>query len=136
MITMDAREPETVRRGREIAMTRSRANLLRGALDLLILKALSGGPAHGYGVMEWIERAVGDEVLVEEGTLYPALHRLQEKGWIEAEWGTSENNRRAKFYSLTAEGISRLEVDGRAWHAFTAAVSRALGSERPGATEA
>ena len=107
-------------------VSKSQANMLRGALDLLILKALSPGPSHGYGVLEWIERAVGAQVLVEEGTLYPALHRLQERGLISAEWGLSENNRRAKFYTLTESGQARLENEGRAWTDFAAAVTKAL----------
>ena len=107
-------------------MTRSRANMLRGALDLLILKAIREESRHGYGILEWIERTVGDEVLVEEGTLYPALHRLEERGWIDAEWGVSENNRRAKFYAPTRDGRARLESETRAWLGFTEAVNRAL----------
>ncbi len=110
-------------------MTRTHANLLRGALDLLILRALHGEPRHGYGVLEWIEERTGPDLLLEEGTLYPALHRLEERGWIEASWGRSENNRKAKFYALTAEGAARLKQDVPEWHAFTAAVSRALGGE-------
>ena len=109
-------------------MTRSQSNLLRGALDLLILKALSPGPSHGYGVLEWLERTVGDQVLVEEGTLYPALHRLEDRGWIQASWGVSENNRRAKFYELTDAGRERLAEDGREWSEFARAVMGALGT--------
>jgi transcriptional regulator len=109
-------------------MTRSQSNLLRGALDLLILKALSSGPAHGYGVLEWLERTVGEQVLVEEGTLYPALHRLEDRGWIRASWGVSENNRRAKFYELTGPGRERLAADGREWAEFARAVMGALGT--------
>ena len=78
--------------------------LMRGTLDLLILKALTWGPRHGYGVVDWIEQATESALLVGEGTLYPALHRLEAQGWIEAEWGLSENNRHAKFYRLTATG--------------------------------
>jgi transcriptional regulator len=78
--------------------------LLQGTLELLILKALSGGAAHGYGIASWIEDATEDALRVEEGSLYPALHRMERKGWVEAEWGVSENNRKAKFYSLTAAG--------------------------------
>ena len=75
--------------------------VLRGTLDLLILKALSWGPAHGYAVARWIQQATGDALAIGEGTLYPALHRLEERGWIAASWGASENNRQAKFYALT-----------------------------------
>ena len=107
-------------------MPSKHANMLRGALDLLILKALSQEPAHGYGVLEWLERSVGDQVLVEEGTLYPALHRLEERGWLSSSWGVSENNRRAKFYALTPHGRDRLADEGREWSAFARAVLGAL----------
>ena len=82
--------------------------LMRGTLDLLILKALTWGPRHGYGVVEWIEQATDAALLVGEGTLYPALHRLEAQGWIEAEWGLSENNRHAKFYKLSRAGRAQL----------------------------
>lgn len=110
-------------------MSRVTTNLLRGTLELLILKALSDGPRHGYGVLEWMEGALGETVLVEEGTLYPALHRIADKGWIEAEWGLSENKRRAKFYRLTPEGARELEREGDAWRAFMGTVARALALE-------
>ena len=79
-------------------------DILRGTLDLLILRALSWGPAHGYAVARWIEHATADALAVGEGSLYPALHRLEEREWIAATWGTSENNRQAKFYTLTRRG--------------------------------
>ena len=82
-------------------MSQASPDILRGTLDLLILKALSWGPAHGYAVARWIEQATDDALAVGEGTLYPALHRLEERGWIAATWGASENNRQAKFYALT-----------------------------------
>lgn len=107
-------------------MPSTHANMLRGALDLLILKAVSRGPTHGYGVLEWLEGAVGEQVLVEEGTLYPALHRLEERGWLSSSWGLSENNRRAKFYRTTEEGRERLAREGREWSAFAQAVLGAL----------
>ncbi len=107
-------------------MSRVQANLLRGALELLILKAIEAEPQHGYGILEWIERRIGTQVLVEEGTLYPALHRLEERGWIAASWGRSDNNRRAKFYTLTPQGRRRLAEGAHVWHDFTAAVTRAL----------
>ena len=110
-------------------MSRVTTNLLRGTLELLILKALSDGPRHGYGVLEWMESAMGDTVLVEEGTLYPALHRVAEKGWIEAEWGLSENKRRAKFYRITTEGARELEQEGKAWSSFMGTVAKALALE-------
>ena len=110
-------------------MTDRNANLLRGTVDLLILKALSTEPRHGYGVAEWIEGVTDGELLMEEGTLYPALHRLEGKGWLEAEWGLSENNRRAKFYDLTAEGRARLERESGVWSRFSTAVEKALSAE-------
>ena len=100
--------------------------ILRGTLDLLILKALSWGPAHGYGVARWIEQATNDALAVGEGTLYPALHRLEERGWITASWGASENNRRAKFYSITADGRAQLRVEVANWRRYAAAVFAAL----------
>lgn len=100
--------------------------ILRGTLDMLILKALSAGPAHGYGVARWIEVATGDALAVGEGTLYPALHRLEERGWIAARWGASENNRRAKYYSLTKSGRARLGVESANWRRYASAVFAAL----------
>lgn len=100
--------------------------LMRGTLDLLILKALTWGPRHGYGVADWIEQATGETLLVGEGTLYPALHRLESQKWIEAEWGLSENNRHAKFYKLTAAGRGQLKTGLSAWQQFVEAASRAL----------
>jgi PadR family transcriptional regulator PadR len=100
--------------------------ILRGTLDLLILTALRARPAHGYDVARWIEQATGDALAVGEGTLYPALHRLEERGWIAARWGASENNRRAKFYELTREGRARLRVEAENWERYAAAVFAAL----------
>jgi PadR family transcriptional regulator PadR len=87
---------------------------------------LSWGPAHGYGVARWIEFATHDALAVGEGTLYPALHRLEERGWITASWGPSENNRRAKFYALTRAGRARLRVEADSWRRYAAAVFAAL----------
>jgi PadR family transcriptional regulator PadR len=100
--------------------------LLQGTLDLLILKALSWGPAHGYAVARWIETATDDALRIEEGSLYPALHRLEERGHVESEWGLSENKRRAKFYHLTAEGRRQLRAESASWHQFARAVLAAL----------
>lgn len=100
--------------------------LLRGTLDLLILNALSAGEKHGYAVSEWIEGVTDGSLLVEEGTLYPALHRLERKGLIRASWGTSDNNRRAKFYALTREGERRLAEEATTWRQYSEAVSKAL----------
>jgi PadR family transcriptional regulator, regulatory protein PadR len=101
-------------------------DILRGTLDLLVLKALSWGTTHGYGVARWIEFATDDALGVGEGTLYPALHRLEERGWVASRWGVSENNRRAKFYSLTADGRARLRVEADNWRRYARAVFAAL----------
>jgi PadR family transcriptional regulator PadR len=101
-------------------------DVLRGTLDLLILKALSWGPAHGYSVAEWIERVTGDTLQIEEGSLYPALHRLDERGLIEAEWGLSGNNRRAKYYALTVAGRQALRAESATWSRYARAVFAAL----------
>jgi PadR family transcriptional regulator PadR len=107
-------------------MTRPTNDILGGTLDLLILKALSGGQAHGYAVARWIERATDDALAVGEGTLYPALHRLEERGWVRASWGTSEHNRRAKFYALTSSGRARLRNESANWRRYATAVFAAL----------
>jgi PadR family transcriptional regulator PadR len=106
-------------------------NLLRGTLDLLILKALSWGPRHGYAVVEWIEQVTDTEFLIGEGTLYPALHRLERRGWITAEWGVSNNNRQAKYYHLARTGRSRLQAGSSAWHRFVEIAGRALSATAP-----
>jgi len=106
-------------------------NLVRGTLDLLILKSLTWEPKHGYGISEWIEVVTEGALLMEEGTLYPALHRLEAKGWIDSEWGLSENNRRAKYYRRTRAGSQHLERDAESWTRYTAAVARALEMESP-----
>ena len=106
--------------------------LLQGTLELLILKTLSWGAAHGYGIASWIEEVTDDALRVEEGSLYPALHRMERKGWVESEWGVSENNRRAKYYSLTKDGRAQLREKTRGWHRLMAVVDKALSStERP-----
>ena len=101
-------------------------DIVKGTLDLLVLKALSWGPAHGYAVARWIERATDDLLAVGEGTLYPALHRLEERGLVAAKWGASENNRRAKYSELTRQGRARLQVERASWQRYAAAVSSAL----------
>lgn len=101
-------------------------DILRGTLDLLVMRALSWGPNHGYGVAAWIERATNDVLAVGEGTLYPALHRLEQRKWIESEWGVSENNRKAKFYALTKRGRAELRAEAAAWTRFAGAVFAAL----------
>jgi PadR family transcriptional regulator PadR len=106
-------------------------SLLRGTLDLLILKALSWGPRHGYAVVEWIQHATDDAFLIGEGTLYPALHRLERRGWIASEWGLSDNNRQAKYYSLARAGRARLQAGTSSWYRFVEAAGRALRSTAP-----
>jgi PadR family transcriptional regulator PadR len=105
---------------------RPTTELLHGTLDALILKTLSWGPRHGYAVARWIEEITNDGLQIEEGSLYPALYRLERRGWIEAEWGISENNRKAKFYHLTARGKDQLRVETTQWAQFAAAVSKVL----------
>lgn len=104
-------------------------NLVRGTVDMLILKALSGTPKHGYAVSEWIDAVTDGTLLVEEGTLYPALHRLEARGWIASEWALSENNRKAKFYRLTRVGRARLERESATWLQYSEAVAKALGAK-------
>ena len=107
-------------------MTRRKADLLQGTLDMLILKALSAGEMHGYGVGQRIELLAEDLLKVEEGSLYPALYRLEERGWIRSEWGKSENNRRARFYSLTAAGRRQLGVEEENWRRLVLAVGKVM----------
>jgi PadR family transcriptional regulator len=106
--------------------------LLQGTLDLLILRTLRHGPAHGHAIAKAIERGSADVLQVEQGSLYPALHRLIKRGWIAFDEGTSENNRRAKFYRLTARGRKRLEVETSRWDRLARAIARIL---RPAAQE-
>lgn len=112
-------------------MADTESDLLRSSLDLLILKTLSWGPMHGYGISEWIENATGDVLLLEEGTLYPALHRLERRGWISSEWGISANNRRAKFYKLSSAGRTRLRTEAPVWHKHADAIASALRRHSP-----
>jgi PadR family transcriptional regulator, regulatory protein PadR len=98
--------------------------LLHGALDALILKTLTRGPLHGYAIARFIEDTSGETLLVEEGSLYPALYRMERRGWVEAEWGTSELGRRAKLYRLTRDGRAQLAAEMAAWRRFSAGVSR------------
>jgi PadR family transcriptional regulator, regulatory protein PadR len=104
----------------------SNPDILRGTLDLLVLKALSWGSAHGYTIAQWIELATNDVLAVGEGTLYPALHRLEERGWVSAEWGESENRRRAKYYTLSTAGRAQLRVETASWTRYAEAVFCAL----------
>ena len=102
-------------------------DLMRGTLDVLVLQTLSGGAAHGYAVARWIKEASDEALLVEEGALYPALNRLERKGWVASEWGLSENNRRAKYYRLTAKGAEALRTQQRSWERYVEAVGKVLG---------
>lgn len=104
----------------------SRSELLQGTLDLLILRTLALGPQHGWGISQRIEQVSRDVLRVHQGSLYPALHRLERKGWIEASWGASENNRRAKFYHLTPAGERQLERETETWERLSRAVTRVL----------
>ena len=101
-------------------------DLLQGTLDLLVLKALSWGPAHGYSVVDWIRERSDAAFLVEEGALYPALHRLERRGWVEAEWGLSDNNRKARFYRLTSKGRAQLRSEVSLWERYVSAVGKLL----------
>ena len=101
-------------------------DLLQGTLDVLVLKTLSWRPMHGYAVARWLQQVTDDVLQIEEGSLYPALHRLERRGWVESEWGVSENNRRAKYYRVTAEGRRQLRAESSTWTAFSQAVSKVL----------
>ena len=108
---------------------RERIALLQGTLDLLILRTLVFGPQHGQGIARAIETQSDDTLLVDHGSLYPALQRLEERGWIDAEWGTSDNNRRARFYELTKEGRKQLTAQTRQWRRLSAIIGTILGPE-------
>ena len=100
--------------------------LLKGTLDVLILKTLTWGPMHGYAVANWIRQRTDDALQIEEGALYPALHRMEQKGWVESEWGVSENNRKAKYYQLTARGRHQLRAELSTWTRYVEAVGKVL----------
>ena len=101
-------------------------DLLQGTLDLLILKTLSWGPAHGYAVARWIEQLTGEVLSVGEGSLYPALHRLEERGWVKSEWQLSATKRRTKVYRLTPDGRAQLRAESSQWEQFVSAVGKVL----------
>ena len=107
-------------------MASAPGNLLQGTLDLLVLKTLSWGPRHGYGIARWLEETTEDALQIEEGSLYPALYRMERRGWIEAAWGTSELGKRIKVYSLTAEGRAQLRAETARWAHFSAAVAKVV----------
>jgi transcriptional regulator len=112
-----------------IQHAKDRLELLQGTLDLLILRTLIFGPQHGQGIGRGIQQTSEDELLVEHGALYPALQRVEERGWITAEWGTSANNRKARFYTLTRLGRKQLVKETTKWHRLAAAIGRVLESE-------
>ncbi len=103
--------------------TTDTGELIQGTLEMLVLKSLARGPLHGYGVAEWIQQTSQQVLKVEEGALYPALHRLELRGLLQARWGASDNNRRAKFYELTVEGRKRLNAESQRWARLSAAVA-------------
>lgn len=104
-------------------------DVLRGTLDLMILKALDGGALHGWGLTQWIRRTTDEALNVEDGALYPALHRLEHRAWIRSEWGRSENNRRAKFYGLTAKGRRQLAKELATWAGFSEALGKIVDAD-------
>jgi PadR family transcriptional regulator PadR len=101
-------------------------DLLQGSLDVIVLKTLSWQPMHGFGIARWIQQVTEDVLQVEEGSLYPALYRMENKGWVKAEWGTTENNRRAKYYRLTAAGRRQLAQSSNTWQVFAEAMSKIM----------
>jgi transcriptional regulator len=107
-------------------MSAERGELLRGTLEMLILRCLADGPMHGYGITERLQRVSEKVLVVEEGSLYPALYRMQKRGWLTSEWGRSKNNRRARFYSITGKGQTRLAEAAKSWERFSEAVGRAM----------
>ena len=110
--------------------TDSNLQLIRGTVDLLILKALIWGPRHGYAISQWIKEVTEEALLIEEGSLYPALHRIARKGWIEPRWGVSDSGRRARFYELTRTGRARLASEVKRWRLYSVAIERALAAPR------
>jgi transcriptional regulator len=113
-------------------MPASELDLVRGTLDLMVLKALSWGPMHGLAVLRWIERTTNDRLQIEEGALYPALHRMEQRGWLAAEWGYTDANRKAKFYRLTTQGRRQLTAELSRWSRYTEAVGLVIAAEAAG----
>ena len=107
-------------------MPTSNLDLLRGTFDLILLRTLSWGPMHGLGMLRWIENTTQNSLQIEEGSLYPALHRLEQKGWLDAEWGMTENNRKAKYYQLTKPGRKQLATELGRWARYTKAVAQII----------
>jgi len=107
-------------------VAKAKNNLLQGTLDMLVLKALSLGPMHGYGVGQRIQQISDDVLRVEEGSLYPALYRIEQQGWIESEWGVSDNNQQAKYYKLTRQGRKQLQVEEENWGRLAGAIFKVM----------
>ena len=107
-------------------MTRPRTTLLQGTLDMLVLRTLRSGARHGYAIARWLEEKTSDALQIEEGSLYPALYRMERKGWIEAEWGVSELGKRVKLYSLTPSGHQQLGIEASQWGHFVTAVAAVM----------
>jgi PadR family transcriptional regulator PadR len=101
-------------------------DLLQGTLDLLVLKALTWGPQHGYGVVTWVSQATDDDLQIQEGALYTALHRMEKRGWLVSQWGLSDNNRKAKFYQLTTLGRRQLRHESERWARYARAIAKVL----------
>jgi PadR family transcriptional regulator PadR len=112
--------------------TTARLEMMQGTLDLIILRTLRWGPMHGHGIAKFIQQTSGETFKIEHGSLYPALQRLLQEGWVTAEWGTSTNNRKAKFYRLTSQGRKQLSAEHSKWDRFSEAVARILASARAG----
>ncbi len=108
-------------------MSKEDLQLLKGTLDVMVLRALAAGPRHGYAVAEWIRQTTEDTLQVDDGALYTALHRLEKRGYVQARWGLSENNRKAKYYHLSPRGRTHLDEQTRVWARYSRAVSRVLG---------
>ncbi len=119
--------PSTVTRQAAV----SNLNVIQGTLHMLVLRALAGESRHGYQIARWIRKRTAGELEIDEGALYPALHRLSRRGWVTSEWGTSENNRRARYYRLTAEGRRQLREETEQWRRYAAAVGAVLAEEEP-----
>lgn len=111
-------------------MTARSLDLLQGTLDLIVLKSLSWGPMHGFGLARWIQSTTDDLLQVEEGSLYPALYRMENRGWIKAQWALTENGRRAKYYKLTAAGRKQLAAEAKSWEQITGAIGKIMAARR------
>ena|SRR5215831_9783929 len=107
-------------------MTQARADLLQGTLDLLVLKALSLGPLHGYGIVQRIRQISGEMLVVEQGSLYPALYRIEQRGWVSSRWVKNETGRRAKFYALTKSGRKQLSAEEKSWDLLSMAIAKVM----------